>query len=131
MGAGDADALLVQAAHIAQQHAALDGGDAVGGSGIQLHVILGNSGGINHHIGADDIVCTVAQTDLDAHLPLVADDAAIQHIAAGDLVALGRKDLDQRIHAAAAAANEVDLFYIVQQVLVVIGVHEHSKATSK
>ena len=73
----------------------------------------------------------MAQTDLDAHLPLVADDAAIQHIAAGDLVAFGRKDLDQRIHAAAAAANEVDLFYIVQQVLVVIGVHEHSKATSK
>ena len=35
------------------------------------------------------------------------------------------------LNAAAAAANEVDLFYIVQQVLVVIGVHEHSKATSK
>ena len=35
------------------------------------------------------------------------------------------------LNAAAAAADEVDLFYIVQQVLVVIGVHEHSKATSK
>ena len=29
------------------------------------------------------------------------------------------------LNAAAAAADEVDLFYIVQQVLVVIGVHEH------
>ena len=53
VGAGDADALLVQAAHIAQQHAALDGGDAVGGSGIQLHVILGNGGRVHHHVGAD------------------------------------------------------------------------------
>ena len=35
------------------------------------------------------------------------------------------------LNAAAAAANEVYIFYIVQQVLVVIGVHEHSKATSK
>ena len=130
VSAGDADALLVQAAHIAQQHAALDGGDAVGGSGTQLHVVLGDGRGIHHHVHTDDVVGAVAQADLHAHLPLVADDAAIQHIAAGDLVALGRKDLDQRIHAAAAAADEVDLFYIVQQMLVVVVVHEHSKETS-
>ena len=125
MGAGDADALLVQAAHIAQQNAALDGGDAVGGSGIQFHVIFGNGGRVDHHVGADHIIGAVTQADLDTHLTLVADDAAIQHIAAGDLVAFCGKDLDERIHAAAAAADEVDLFYIVQQVLVVIGVHEH------
>ena len=125
MGAGDADALLVQAAHITQQNAALDGGDAVGGSGIQFHVIFGNGGRVDHHVGADHIIGAVTQADLDTHLTLVADDAAIQHIAAGDLVAFCSKDLDERIHAAAAAADEVDLFYIVQQVLVVIGVHEH------
>ena len=125
MGAGDADALLVQAAHITQQNAALDGGDAVGGSGIQFHVIFGNGGRVDHHVGADHIIGAVTQADLDTHLTLVADDAAIQHIAAGDLVAFCGKDLDERIHAAAAAADEVDLFYIVQQVLVVIGVHEH------
>ena len=67
----------------------------------------------------------MTQADLDTHLTLVADDAAIQHIAAGNLVAFCGKDLDERIHAAAAAADEVDLFYIVQQALVVIGVHEH------
>ena len=130
MGAGHADALLVQTAHIAQQHAALDGGDAVGGSGTQLHVVLGDGCGIHHHVHTDDVVGAVAQADLHAHLPLVADDAAVQHITAGDLVALGGQDLDQRIHAAAAAADEVDLFYIVQQMLVVVGVHEHSKETS-
>ena len=67
-----------------------------------------------------NVIRTVAQADLDAHLPLVADDAAIQHIAAGDLVALGGKDLDQRVHSAAAAADKVDLLYIVQQMLAVI-----------
>ena len=131
VGAGNADALLVQSAHIAQQDAALDGGDAIGRSGAQLHIILGDRSRVDHHIHADDVVRTVAQRDLDAHLPLVADDAAVQHVAAGDLVALGCEDLDQRVHAAAAAADEVDLFYIVQQMLVVIGVHEHIKATSK
>ncbi len=44
VSAGDADALFVQAAQVTQQNAALDGGDAVGGSGIQLHVIFGNGG---------------------------------------------------------------------------------------
>ena len=125
VSAGDADALFVQAAHVTQQNAALDGGDAVGGSGIQLHVIFGNGGRVDHHVGADHIIGAVTQADLDTHLTLVADDTAIQHIAAGDLVAFCGKDLDERIHAAAAAADEVDLFYIVQQVLVVIGVHEH------
>ena len=106
---------------------ALGGTDnnAVGGSGIQLHVIFGNGGRVDHHVGADHIIGAVTQADLDTHLTLVADDAAIQHIAAGDLVAFCSKDLDERIHAAAAAADEVDLFYIVQQALVVIGVHEH------
>ena len=56
MGAGDADALLVQAAHITQQNAALDSGDAVGGSGIQLHVIFGNGGRVDYHVGADHII---------------------------------------------------------------------------
>ena len=112
VGAGHADALLVQTAHIAQQHAALDGGDAVGGSGTQLHVVLGDGCGIHHHVHTDDVVGAVAQADLHAHLPFVADDAAVQHITAGDLVTLGGQDLDQRIHAAAAAADEVDLFYM-------------------
>ena len=126
VGTGNADALPVQAAHVAQQHAALNGGDAVGGSSVQLHVVLCNGGGVHHHVHADHIVRTVAQRDLDSHLPLRADDAAVQHIAARDLIALGGQDLDQRVHAAAAAADEVDLFYIVQQVLVVIG-NEHKR----
>ena len=46
------------------------------------------------------ILDIVAKADLHAHLPLVADDAAVQHIAAGQLVALGGKDLDQRVHSA-------------------------------
>ena len=66
--------------------------------------------------------------DLHAHLPLVADDAAVQHIAAGQLVALGGQDLDQRVHSAAAAADKMDLLYMVQQMLAIIRVHEHSKA---
>ena len=48
----------------------------------------------------------------------------------GDLVALGRKDLDQRIHAAAAAANEVDLLHMIKQMLGIVG-NKHNKATSK
>ena len=38
------------------------------------------------------------------------------------------EDLDQRVHSAAAAADKMDLLYIVQQMLAIIRVHEHSKA---
>lgn len=127
VGTGNADALLVQAAHIAQQDAALHRRDAVGSCRIQLHIVLRNGGGVDHEVCADDIVCAVAQRDLDAHLPLGADDAAVQHVAARDVIALCGQDLDERIHSAAAAANEMDLLHIIQQVLGVIGVHEHRK----
>ena len=43
---------------------------------------------------------------------------------------LQKLNVDPGSFAAAAAADEVDLFYIVQQMLVVVGVHEHSKETS-
>ena len=128
MGTGDADALLVQTAHIAQQDAALHRRDAVGGCRIQLHIVLCDGGRVDHQVCTDDIISAVAQRDLDAHLPLGADDAAVQHIAAGQLVALGGQDLDQRIHSAAAAADKMDLLYMVQQMLAIIRVHEHSKA---
>ena len=48
-------------------------------------------------------------------------------IAAGDIISLGREDLDQRIHTAAAAADEVDLFYIIQQMHGIIS-NEHKQA---
>ena len=92
VGAGDADAVLVQAADIAQQDAALHGGDAVGIGGVQLHVVLRDGGRVDHEVGADDVVGAMAQRDLHAHLPLVADDAAIQHITAGDDISLGVQD---------------------------------------
>ena len=130
MGAGDADAVLVQAADIAQQNAALHGGDAVGIGGVQLHVVLRDGGRVDHEVGADDVVGAMAQRDLHAHLPLVADDAAIQHITAGDDISLGVQDLDQRVHAAAAAADEVDLLHIIKQVLGIVG-NKHIQATSK
>ena len=130
MGAGNADAVLIQAADIAQQDAALHGGDAVGNRRIQLHIVLRDGSRVDHEVGADDIVGAVAQRDFDAHLPLVLDDASVQHIAAGDHIALGVEDLDQRIHAAAAAANEVDLLHIIKQMLGIVG-NKHSKATSK
>ena len=130
VGAGDADAVLVQAADIAQQDAALHGGDAVGIGGVQLHVVLRDGGRVDHEVGADDVVGAMAQRDLHAHLPLVADDAAIQHITAGDDISLGVQDLDQRVHAAAAAADEVDLLHIIKQVLGIVG-NKHIQATSK
>ena len=130
VGAGNADAVLIQAADIAQQDAALHGGDAVGNRRIQLHIVLRDGSRVDHEVGADDIVGAVAQRDLDAHLPLVLDDASVQHIAAGDYIALGVEDLDQRIHAAAAAANEVDLLHIIKQMLGIVG-NKHNKATSK
>ena len=130
VGAGDADAVLVQAADIAQQDAALHGGDAVGIGGVQLHVVLRDGGRVDHEVGADDVVGVMAQRDLHAHLPLVADDAAIQHITAGDDISLGVQDLDQRVHAAAAAADEVDLLHIIKQVLGIVG-NKHIQATSK
>ena len=130
VGAGDADAVLVQAADIAQQDAALHGGDAVGIGGVQLHVVLCDGGRVDHEVGADDVVGAMAQRDLHAHLPLVADDAAIQHITAGDDISLGVQDLDQRVHAAAAAADEVDLLHIIKQVLGIVG-NKHIQATSK
>ena len=127
MGTGDADALLVQTAHIAQQDAALHRRDAVGGCRIQLHIVLCDGGRVDHQVCTDDIISAVAQRDLDAHLPLGADDAAVQHIAARNVVALCGEDLDERIHTAAAAADEVYLLHIIQQMLGVVGVHEHRK----
>ena len=127
VSAGNADAVLVQAAHIAQQNAALHSGDAIGSGSIQLHVVLGNGGRVDHQVNADHVVRSMTQADLHAHLPLRADDAAVQHIAAGDIISLGREDLDQRIHAAAAAADEVDLFHIIQQMHGIIS-NEHKQA---
>ena len=127
VGAGNADAVLVQAAHIAQQNAALHSGDAIRSGGVQLHVVLGNGGRVDHQVSADHVVRSMTQADLHAHLPLRADDAAVQHIAAGDIISLGSEDLDQRIHTAAAAADEVDLFYIIQQMHGIIS-NEHKQA---
>ena len=127
MGTGDADALLVQTAHIAQQDAALHRRDAVGGCRIQLHIVLCDGGRVDHQVCTDDIIGAVAQRDLDTHLPLGADDTAVQHIAARNVVALCGEDLDERIHTAAAAADEVYLLHIIQQMLGVVGVHEHRK----
>ena len=127
MGAGNADAVLVQAAHIAQQNTALHSGDAIGSGSVQLHVVLGNGGRVDHQVRADHVVRSMTQADLHAHLPLRADDAAVQHIAAGDIISLGSEDLDQRIHTAAAAADEVDLFYMIQQMHGIIS-NEHKQA---
>ncbi len=61
----------------------------------------------------------MAQADLDTHLTLGADDAAIQHIAARNVVALCGEDLDERVHTAAAAADKVYLLHIIQQMLAI------------
>ena len=131
VGAGHADAALVQAADIAQQDAALHGGDAVALGGGQLDVVLGDGGRIDHHIRPHDVVGVVAQRHPDAHGPLGLDDAAVQHVAAGDLVSLGRQDLNQREHPAAAAPDEVELGDMIQQALVIVAEHTHIGFTSQ
>ena len=131
VGARHADAALVQAADVAQQDAALDGGDAVAFGGGQLHIIFGDRGRIHHHIRPHDVVGVVAQGHPDAHGPLGLDDAAIQYVAAGDLVALGRQNLDQREHPAAPAADKMELGDMIQQTLVIIAEHTHIGFTSQ
>ena len=43
----------------------------------------------------------MTHADLHAHLPLRADDAAVQHIAAGDIISLGSEDLEMCIRDSA------------------------------
>ena len=120
VGACHADAVLVQAAYIAQQHAALDGADTVRLGVVQLRVGADDGGGVHHQIGAGRVFGRMANGDSDAHGALAFNDRALGLIAAADLVAAGGQDLDQGIHTAAAAADEVDFFDSVQQVASII-----------
>ena len=116
MGACHADAAGVQPAHIAQENAALQHGNAPGIRLPQLGVVLVNGGGIHDHIRAQHVFGVVPHEHLDAHGPLRVDDAALVHITSGDGIAPGMQDLHQRIHTAAADADEMEALYAVQQV---------------
>ena len=125
VGARHTDAVLVQTADVPQQDAALDGRDAVAVRGGALHIVLGDGGGVDDHVRTDHVVSVVSQSHLDAHFPLGPDDAAIQHVAAGDRIAPCGQDLDEREHPAAAAADEMDLVDMIQQALVIVTEHGH------
>ena len=116
MGARHADAAGVQPAHIAQENAALQHGNATGIRFPQLGVVLVNGGGIHDHIRTQHVFGVVPHEHLDAHGTLRVDDAALVHITSGDGIAPGMQDLHQRIHTAAADADEMEALYAVQQV---------------
>ena len=129
MGAGNADAVLIQPAHIAQHHAALHTADTVGLSGLHPRVVVMDGGGVHHQICAQHVFGFVAHEHLNAHVPLAFDDGTLVHIAAGNGVALGCQNLHQGEHTAAADADEVEPVDSLQQTsLIAAGMICHSQS---
>ena len=116
VGARHADAAGVQAAHIAQQNAALQHGNAPGVCFPDFRVVFMNGGGVDDHVCPQHVFGVVPHEHLNAHGPLRINDAALVHVAAGDGVAPGMQDLHQRIHTAAADADKMEALDAVQQI---------------
>ena len=130
MGARHTDAAGVQPAYIAQHDAALHAGDAPHVRFLQLRVILVNGGGVHHHIRAQHVLRSMAHIYMDPHGPLRVDDGAFVHVAAGDGISLGRQNLHQRKHAAAADADEMQAGYPRQKVFIEPARNRHSHKTT-
>ena len=115
VGAGYADALRMAAADITQQYAALHSLDAARTGGLQLGVVVMDGGAVHDQLCAAHIGSIVADKDPHAQRTLGLGVFRFLHVRAGDRVALAVQDLDQRIRAGTAAADEMHGLHTVQQ----------------
>ena len=131
VGTGHADALRVQAADKAEQHAALHRFDAAGAGGVQLRVAGVDGRAVNDEVGIAEVGRVVADRDGHAHLALGGGDLGFLHIRAGQGQPAAVQDLDQRVHAGAAAADAVDMMNAFKQFGVVCAVISHWSSPQK
>ncbi len=115
MGAGYADALRMAAADVAQQHAALHRFDAAGTGGLQLGVVVMDGGTVNDQLRIAHVSGIVADKHPHAQRTFGFGVLGLLYVRTGDRIALAVQDLDQRIGAGAAAADEMHGLYAVQQ----------------
>ena len=108
MGAGYADALRMAAADVAQQHAALHRFDAAGTGGLQLGVVVMDGGTVNDQLRIAHVSGIVADKHPHAQRTFGFGVLGLLYVRTGDRIALAVQDLDQRIGAGAAAADEMD-----------------------
>ena len=115
MGAGYADALRMAAADVAQQHAALHRFDAAGTGGLQLGVVVMDGGTVNDQLRIAHVSGIVADKHPHAQRTFGFGVLGLLYVRTGDRIALAVQDLDQRIGAGAAAADEMHGLHAVQQ----------------
>ena len=108
VGAGHADALGMGTADVAQHDAALNGFDAAGAGSLQLGVIVMDGGAVDHKVRVADVGGVMPDADAHAEGTLGLGVFGFLNVRASDGIAAAVQDLDQRIGAGAAAADEMD-----------------------
>ena len=108
VGACHADALGMGTADVAQHDAALNGFDAAGAGSLQLGVIVMDGGAVDHKVRVADVGGVMPDADAHAEGTLGLGVFGFLDVRAGDGIAAAVQDLDQRIGAGAAAADEMD-----------------------
>ncbi|MPM74024.1 hypothetical protein SDC9_121009 [bioreactor metagenome] len=115
VGARHTNRFCIKALHIAQHHAALYTGDAQLLSAGNFRVAGQNGRGVHQQVGTVYVAGRVGDFYVNAHRAFVIYNMALIDIAAGDRIACRRKNLYQRVHAAAPDAHKVQPFFTFQQ----------------
>ena len=95
-------------ADVAQHDAALNGFDAAGAGSLQLGVIVMDGGAVDHKVRVADVGGVMPDADAHAEGTLGLGVFGFLNVRASDGIAAAVQDLDQRIGAGAAAADEMD-----------------------
>lgn len=109
--AGNADGVVIPAGHDAQQFAALQHRYTACLGSDQFRVVCHDGCSVDDQISALDILRTLSQIYRDAHVPDSLERFCFVVVRAGEVIALGVQYLCQRIHTAAADADEVDVLF--------------------
>ena len=97
----------------------------------ELGVSLGNGTRDNDRVKIIREICSIVPDhDLDTRIHQTLGGTRLFHVRAAHLHATRLGDERYARHANTTDADEVYLLHIIQQMLGVVGVHEHSKETS-
>ena len=115
VGAGHPDTLRVEPADIAQQHAALHRLDAAGVGGVKLRVAGVDRRAVDDKLRIAEVGRVMPDRNSHPHRALGRRNLGLLHIGAREGQPAAVQNLDQRIHARPAAADQVNMGHPFEQ----------------
>ena len=113
MGAGNTNGVVVPAGHDAQQLAALQNRNAACLGGDEFRIVRHDGCGVHDQVSALDVFRTLSQLYRNTHVSNRLKRLGFVVVRAGEVKSTCVEDLCQRIHAAAANPDEMNMLFTV------------------